>query len=151
MAHRLRVRLATVAQIRRGRVEQAKADLRKLRVGDDGRSVRDRRTVEDIEQCGHPAGKLQQEAFLDLGKLLPALEAEVGQRGRHYPLKAESEDHRDDDRESDGRGDAVRAPHHQGAPLRVTSAVRMYPSLRIVLISAGSLGSASRRRRSRLM
>ena len=151
MAHRLRIRLATIAQIRRGRVEQAKADLRKLGGGEDRRSVRDRRAIEDIEQCGHPARKLQQEPLLDLGKLLPALEAEVGEHGGHHPLKAESEDHRNDDREPDGRGNAVRAPHHQGAPLRVTSAVKMYPSLRIVLISAGSLGSASRRWRSRLM
>ena len=44
MAHRLRVRLAAIAQIRRGRVEQAKVDLRKLGGGEDGRSVRDRRT-----------------------------------------------------------------------------------------------------------
>ena len=107
--------------------------------------------IEDIEQCGYPTGKLQQKPFLDLGKLLTALEAEIGQCGGHHPLKAESEDHRDDDREPDGRGNAVQAPHHQGAPLRVTSAVKMYPSLRIVLISAGSLGSASRRWRRRLM
>ena len=151
MAHHLRVRLAAIAQIRRGCVEQAKVDLRELGGGEDGRSVRDRRTIEDIEQCGHPARKLQQKPLLDLGKLLPALEAEIGEHGGHHPLKAESEDHRDDDREPDSRGNAVRAPHHQGAPLRVTSAVRMYPSLRIVLISAGSLGSASRRWRSRLM
>jgi hypothetical protein len=78
VAHHLRVLLATIAQIRRGRVEQAKADLWKLRVSDDSRSVRYRRTVEDVEQCGHPAGKLQQEAFLNLGKLLPALEAKIG-------------------------------------------------------------------------
>ncbi len=150
MAHRLRVRLSTIAQIRRGRVEQAKADLRKLGGGEDGRSVRDRRAIEDVEQCGHPARELQQKPFFDLGKLLPALEAEIGEHGGHHPLKGESQHHRNDDRERDSRGNGVRAPHHQGAPLRVTSAVRMYPSLRIVLISAGSLGSASRRWRSRL-
>ena len=151
MAHHFRVRLAAIAKIRRGCVEQAKVDLGDLGGGEDGRSVRDRGTIEDIEQCGYPTRKLQQKPLLDHGKLLTALEAEVGEHGGHLPLKAECKGHRNDDREPDSRGNAVRAPHHQGAPLRVTSAVKMYPSLRIVLISAGSLGSASRRWRSRLM
>ena len=38
--------------------EQAKPDLRKLRIGEDRRSVRDRCAVENIEQCGYPAREL---------------------------------------------------------------------------------------------
>ena len=54
-----------------------------------GRSVCPRPGVpiEDIEQCGHPARKLQQEALLDLGKLLTALEAEVGEQRWSPPVE----------------------------------------------------------------
>ena len=109
--------------------------------------------IEGFRQ-GHDPGREQEivEPQVETSGISPGEEARTSHADIDEALQREPQPHRQHDCEADRQRDAVETQtFHSTAPAWMTGAANRYPQLRTVLMIAGSWGSSSIRRRSRLM
>ena len=125
VTEQISVRLDPASQIGDRRVKNPNVDPRTLRGLDHGLPLGLWRRVEDIQQASDPAGELLENPRIALLNGPVPRKTEIVQSGGDHLLKAETEPHREHDRQGDRRRGAPAPPSsHQAAPFNVTGRQR---------------------------